>query len=846
MNKITHFLIVSAIVLVISPWAWTAESQKVPEPGQGTLNIIEPDGSVRNACPLDHTSVRAEISGFASSVTVTQTFHNPNAEKIEAIYTFPLPGDAAVNDMIMRVGDRVVRGEIRTREEARRTYEQAREKGHVASLLDQERPNIFTQAVANIMPGQKVEITIKYVEILPYADGSFTFVFPMVVGPRFIPGSPEGRTGTGWASDTDMVPDASSITPPVTREGTRAGHDIDISVSLDAGVPIEKIESRLHEVKVVREGKNRATVNLTNRREIPNRDFVLRYEVASDSLRSGVLTHRDDKEGYITLILIPPKRVKSEQVAPKEMIFVIDRSGSQRGKPLQKAKETIKYVIDHMNPNDTFNVIDFGSTANMLFSEPKKATAEFREKALRYVQSLEGNGGTWMAPAVELVCKTPPAEGRLRIVTFMTDGYVGNDFEIVSLVQRLRGTSRWFPFGTGNSVNRFLLDTMARVGGGEVDYVLLNSSAEEVGKKFYERISTPVLTDVSLTTRGISLEEIYPEAISDLWNQKPLVFKARYTAPGKGTVTIKGRSGGRPYEETLEVTLPEKEPAHSSLASLWARAKVDDLMGRDWMGLQRGTVKTDIRDSVIKVALEHRIMTQFTSFVAVEETVVTIGGKPTKVIVPAEMPDGVSREGVFGDKSSVMPQGAASPAFSTLAPTAQALGERYEGRGIPTIGVFARTKAGVSSANVVPGGQASVPAEMKLDEMAGKSSHLLSRDGLAKEERELSRKPEGESDSRALAVRTKLDPDLRALLDLKEPVVDYTRGKASVKGGTTLVQVWLSKRTDEILKTLKEKGLDISYSATAGNIVIGTIRIEKLADLADIKEVLRILPVSAG
>jgi Ca-activated chloride channel family protein len=232
--------------------------------------------------------------------------------------------------------------------------------------------------------------------------------------------------------------------------------------------------------------------------------------------------------------------------------------------------------------------------------------------------------------------------------------------------------------------------------------------------------------------------------------------------------------------------------------------------------------------------------------VAVEETVVTIGGEPTRVTVPVEMPDGVSHEGVFGDKSSVMPQGAASPAFPMLAPSAQASDKRFEGQRLSTMAVFARTKARVSSANVVPGGQAGVPAEMQLDETARKSSHLPSPDALPKEEREVSSRPEGESDSRALAIRTKLDPDLRALLDLKEPVVAYTYGKASVKGGAILVQVWLAKRTDEILKTLKEKGLDISYSATAGNMVIGIIRIEKLADLAEIKEVLRILPVSVG
>ncbi len=204
-------LLVAAVTLWCVPQPCSAQV-----PGQGMLNIIEPDGTSSGGCPLEHTSVKAEISGFVSRVTVTQVFHNPRQDKIEAVYTFPLPGDAAVDDMLMRVGDRVVRGEIKKREEARRIYEQARDRGQVASLLDQERPNIFTQSVANILPGHKVEITIKYVEMLPYDDGSFKFVFPMVVGPRFIPGQPTGKQGTGWAPDTSQVPDASRITPPVT------------------------------------------------------------------------------------------------------------------------------------------------------------------------------------------------------------------------------------------------------------------------------------------------------------------------------------------------------------------------------------------------------------------------------------------------------------------------------------------------------------------------------------------------------------------------------------------------------------------------------------------------------
>jgi Ca-activated chloride channel homolog len=826
--KLGRLLLFSALLLV-GGWASCAgASEKSQLPGQGTLTVIEPDGKPAAGCPLEHTSVKAEVSGFLSRVSVTQTFHNPSKEKIEAIYTFPLPGDAAVDEMLIRVRDRVVRGEIKRREEARRIYEQARDRGQVASLLDQERPNIFTQSVANIPPGEKVEITIKYVEMLPYDDGAFKFVFPMVVGPRFIPGDPVAKQGTGWSPDTDRVPDASRITPNVTPEGVRAGHDIDLSVSIDAGVPILDVKSSLHEVDVTQETKNRATISLKNKKEIPNRDFVLKYLVAGDEIRSGVLTHKDGKQGYVSLIMIPPKRVRPEQVAPKEMIFVIDRSGSQHGKPLDKAKETMKYVIEHMNPDDTFNVIDFGNTANMLFSEPKKNTPEYRAKAIRHIESLDARGGTWMGPAVELVCKQPAPENRLRIVTFMTDGYVGNDFEIISLVQRLRGNSRWFPFGAGNSVNRFLLDNMARVGGGEADYVLLNSSGEEVGKKFYQRIASPVLTDISLTLQGISLEAVYPEAISDLWDRKPLIFKARYSSSGKGTVTIKGFSGGKEYKQVLDVALPEEEAMNGSLASLWARAKVDDLMGRDLLGVQRGKPKQEIVDEIVRVALEHRIMTQFTSFVAVEETVVTIGGKLTTIAVPVEMPDGVSRERIFGDAKAAMAQLPAAPPGSSVyrgrASEAQ-LSHRVEGSM-----AFGKQAYPSAAPPVKPEARKKVASALSLPEEEKDSRHAVA----------------DKTDRKNAEPLDKLAPELRAILERKDPRGTYTDGKVSVTDGKTTVKVWLTSTSEEVTKKLKELGLEISFNAMTGKVVIGLISIDKLAELAKMPEVKLIEPVSAG
>lgn len=624
----------------------------VPD-GSGNLMAMV-GGKQLGKCPLKHTDVKAQVSGYVARVSVKQKFRNTFNEKIEAVYTFPLPENAAVDEMTMKVGTRVIRGSIKKREEARNIYETARAQGYVASLLDQERPNIFTQSVANIEPGEEVEIEIKYVDLLAYEAGNFTFSFPTVVGPRFNPGSPVGKQGLGRAPDTDVVPDASKITPQVAAEGTRAGHDISISLDIAAGIPIGEIQSKLHEVSITRGGKvagreDTAHVELASKATIPNKDFVVTWAVAKDELQSGYLTHHDKNSGYFTLMLLPPKRVTPKTIAPKEMIFLIDCSGSQRGRPLEKAKETMDYIVDHMNPNDSFQIIAFNHTLNELSTTPLKNSPETRERAKQFIETLQANGGTWMGPAVQRVLALPPDENRLRVVVFMTDGYVGNDFEIRSLVRKHRDNSRWFPFGTGNSVNRFLIDGMAKDGGGEAEYVLLNSSGPEVGAKFYKRISSPVLTNVKLAFNGVSVKEVYPVETNDVWAERPLYFKGRYTAPGAGTVTLTGFSGGKPYKQDLKIVFPEKQDSNEVIKSVWARAKVDRLMAEDFAGAQTGSVNAELKEEIIKTALDHHIMTQYTSFVAVEETKVTEGGKAKAVAVEVELPDGVSREATIGD-----------------------------------------------------------------------------------------------------------------------------------------------------------------------------------------------------
>ncbi len=632
--------------------------------GSGGLDAVGPDGAVRGGCPLEHTAISADVSGFVTRVAVTQVFRNPFPDPVEAVYTFPLSERGAVDTMTMKTGDRVVVAEIKRREEARAIYDAARSAGRTASLLDQERPNVFTQSVTNLIPGATLEIRIEYVEPLVFREGAFELVVPTVVGPRFVP--PAG------------VPHAGRVTPPVTPEGTRAGHDLSIDVTVDAGVPIGEVTAPLHAIDVERPAPERLRVRLRQERDIPNRDFVLRWAVAGDQVRSTVLAHRPAAggHGYVSVVLLPPRRVPAEAAAPREMVFVVDRSGSQQGAPIEKAKETMRWILDHLNPNDTIQVVDFGSTSTQLFPAPQVATPEVRRRARAHIDALEATGGTMMADAVQRVAAAPADEHRLRIVTFMTDGYVGNDFEVLDLVKRVRGTSRWFPFGTGNSVNRFLIDSMARVGGGEPYVATLADPGDAVARRFHEQLASPALTDVTVDWDGLDVVDVHPGVVADVWAERPLVVHARYRTPGTGRVVLRGWQAGRPYRAELPVTLPERAEAHAQIAPMWARAKIEALATEDLAALQRGDYPAPLREQIVSVALAHRVMTEFTSFVAVEERVVNDGGTVKVVRVPVEMPSGVQYQGVFGSDSGREPhaaQEAAAKAGGPLSSVARTL-----------------------------------------------------------------------------------------------------------------------------------------------------------------------------
>lgn len=754
---------------------------------QGSLVSLEADGRLREFCPLKHTDVKIEVSGFLARATVTQHFVNPSAEKIEAVYTFPLPQNAAVDNMSMLVGERFVRAEIKRREEAQAIYAAARSGGKVAGLLDQERPNIFTQSVANILPGEQVKVTISYVELLKYDAGSYEVVFPMVVGPRYIPGSALGKQGGGFAHDTDRVPDASRITPPVTPPGTRAGHDISIEIALDAGLQIEGLQSPTHEIDVERTAANQARIRLRQKAILPNKDFILRYDVAGRKIQDALLAHRDGGGGFFTLILQPPDRVTTADVTPKELVFVLDTSGSMSGFPIEKAKETMRLALDGLYPQDTFNLITFSGDTHILFPQPVPASKENLRKAQMFLESRSGGGGTEMMKAIRAALDSSDSQQHVRIVCFMTDGYVGNDMEIIAEVQK-HPNARVFAFGIGSAVNRFLLDKMAEHGRGEVEYVGLQEDGSTAARRFHERIRNPLLTDIAVDWGGLPLADIYPKRIPDLFGAKPVVLSGRYTESSTGVIRLRGKTAGREMIREIPVKLPASEPHHDVVATLWARRHVEHLMGQDYNGMQQGNVRPEVREAITKIGLDYRLMTQFTSFVAVEEMVITDGGRPRRIDVPVEMPEGVSYEGVFGGSEADY---RALNAPASIAPRHGLMRE------------FSMAKQ--HSSGVFEAPRADTPPN---------------------------------------AGPLKLHPAIAALVErLKQRNQAPTAEEAKfVRNGRAEVQVWLSDTTPTTLDEIKKLGFEIVLQPKTSKLIIGRVPIEKLRLLAEMKSVRYLAP----
>ena len=649
-NLPTRFLFafLATIMLLVNLSLAQNTETSAPQVTEGCLLYRSPVSGVYESVPLVHTDATVDIRGLVAATTVTQQYVNSTSTPIEAIYSFPLPHDAAVYDMEIRIGNRIIRSEIHEREEAKRIYDAAKSEGKRAALVEQERPNIFTASVANLMPNDHIEVRLRYVEPLRWEDGRMRIVFPMVVGPRYIPGTQAvGSTGTGWAANTNAVADASRITPLIRNPESRSGHDISVTVDLDSGFEAAALKSVSHEINVHRSPDGRQHVELATVVTLPNKDFVLEVQQAESAQPKAAIflsPGNDSAETHFLFAAFPPT-VQPTKRQTVEMLYMIDVSGSMTGTSIDQAREALLQALDRLNPDDRFGILQFSSGYQEFAPITLPATAENLQSARNYVKSLQAGGGTEMLPALLHLMRKPEIPGYLRHIILLTDGDLGNEDQIFAALRQNLGGARLYTVAIGSAPNLFLATKMAEYGRGTFTHIADIHEIQQQMTHLFESIESPVLTDVKLTFDGVEVTDIYPQRLPDLFFRQPLLIYGRITKGRAGKVHLTARAGNENYESTIAFDASQAT-FHPGITTLWARQKVDDLMDQ-WRQSDEDT-RSEIRASIIAYAIHYRLVTRFTSLVAIEQIVVNASGQSSTVPVPTELPAGWKMEALFG------------------------------------------------------------------------------------------------------------------------------------------------------------------------------------------------------
>lgn len=641
-------LLVLMLHAVIRPaFGNTPQSQPAPQRPQdaesGRLFFRGDDQSFTPA-PLLHSDVRIVVSGMVARSVVTQRFHNPGTTWMEGIYVFPLPHESAVDRLRLTIGERVIVGQIQEREQAARTYQAARAQGQRAGLVEQERPNIFTTSLANIGPDEAVTVEIEYQEALRYDQGAFALRFPLVVGPRYIPGPPLVADNRGWSPVTTDVPDAPRITPPVRDPAEGPINPVTLRVEIDAGMALAAIESGTHTIAVQDNGNGRATVTLKEERVPADRDFVLRWRPAPGAEPgAGLFTETRDSQTHLLVMLMPP--LAGEIAAPpREMIFIIDTSGSMEGTSIRQAKAALHLALDRLKPHDTFNIIQFNSTASVLFGGPQPATRDSLRLAHDYIEALRATGGTEMLPALNLALDGRRDLRRMRQVVFMTDGAVGNEDALFRRIQERLGDSRLFTVGIGSAPNSWFMSRAAQAGRGTYTHIDRIGEVTQRIAALFEKLEKPVLTDLAVAWPAGVEVETYPSPIPDLYAGEPVVFVGR-TAAGAvpaGSITVTGRANGQPWRRELSLAGHDARPG---VSAVWARRKLAALEDSRLDGAE----PAHVRNESVKLALAYELVSRYTSLVAVDPAPARPQGAPlASGEMPTNLPAGWTYEPVSG------------------------------------------------------------------------------------------------------------------------------------------------------------------------------------------------------
>jgi len=622
--------LITAFALVVLSFMFPAEadSSMLPQtesyvtPSQvreGSLLFKDVNSGQYVSAPQLHTDVKIEITGMVAFARVIQEFENPGDEWLEGVYVFPLPEDAAVSHLTMDVGDRVIEGVIKEKQEAKKIYTKAKKEGKKASLLEQERPNVFMMSVANIGPHETIRVELEYQQTVRLDNGKFSLRFPTVVGPRYIPGQQiqaESRFDefdiSGWAFATTKVPDAPRITPPVVEPGQDPVNPVSLEVILDPGFNFTKVQSLYHGVDASYVNDEKAVIRLNNTWTIADKDFVLEWAPAADKIpQAALFAEVKGGEHFIYLMVMPPaENIAKDQHIPREVVFVVDVSGSMDGPSIRQAKEALEYGVSRLQPGDRFNIITFNDIVDKLFSYPMAGSNEYIRKALHFIEGLEATGGTEIEPALYEALDGGTTLNRMRQIVFLTDGSVGNEQQLFQTVRERLGDSRLFTVGIGSAPNSYFMRNIAERGKGTFTYIGDVKEVNERMQELFLKLENPLLTDIRIT--GFSSAEIFPDPIPDLYLGEPVTLVAR-TEEVPEQFSLSGYYAGRYWETEINArTAGESQ----GISIHWARQKIKSLMD----SLDGGADKDEVRKNVIVTALQHHLVSRYTSLVAVDVT----------------------------------------------------------------------------------------------------------------------------------------------------------------------------------------------------------------------------------
>jgi Ca-activated chloride channel homolog len=614
----------------------TTAHARTEKSGDRTLSpyfFVKSNDPALDRLPLKSTSAAVRISGVIADVLVTQLYKNEGVKPIEAVYVFPASTRAAVHGMKMTIGTRVVKARIKKRDEARRDYEQAREQGRSASLLEQQRPNVFQMSVANIMPGDEIRVEMRYTELIVPSDRVYKFVYPTVVGPRYSSQEAGSTPSTErWARNPYLHQDEA---PPCSSE---------ISVEIAAGLPIRELSCVSHKVKTAWGSPSTAKVTLDpSETNGGNRDYILRYRLDGDRVQSGLMLFKGEKENFFLLQLQPPKRVVKADIPGREYVFIVDVSGSMHGFPLEISKKLMADLLGSLRPTDRFNVLLFSGGSSVLAEESLTATRENVTRAVQLIENQRGGGGTELLPALKRALSLKKAENYSRTIVIATDGYVTVEEEVFDLIRENLGSANLFAFGIGTAVNRHIIEGMARVGMGGPFVIAKADEAPAGAAAFRNMIQSPVLTQVKVDFKGFEAYDVEPPAIPDVLADRPVIVFGKWRGKAKGSIALSGITGEGAYREILDAGKVKPSEANAALRYLWARHRITLLS--DYNKLRASDARIW---EVTELGLRYNLLTAYTSFVAVDSEVRSADGNPATVKQPLPLPEGVSDYAIGG------------------------------------------------------------------------------------------------------------------------------------------------------------------------------------------------------